>query len=117
MKVFALLTLFISILCQGAFASPSRRQTLQGYFVLRRGKVYFTELFHSTAPVYQVEWVNEKTAHEPLCAVNLIPTCRAVLLNFEKKVVTRGKKHEVILAHAILDAELKGIQARLKSSR
>ena len=93
------MAIMVTFMSLSAEASSSREK-LKGYFLLKDKEIYFTEIFHSTAPVYKVKWWNGKRPI-PFCAINKNLMCQAVEISFERQVLQEEKEQVVILANAI----------------
>jgi hypothetical protein len=100
MKAILGALLFASLSVSVATAATPVRKEMRGFFILEKNGLYFTEIYHSTAPVYRVQWWDDEKP-SPLCAINLNPACQSVSITYEPKVETQGGRKQIILANAI----------------
>jgi hypothetical protein len=83
--------------------ADSSKNYLKGYLILENGQTFFTEKYHSTAPTYHVEW-HVKNG-ESFCPINRIPSCRPVIISFQKKYIGPKEHPQLVLSDATIKVE------------
>lgn len=94
-----LIVFLFGVLIGKTVSADTSHDTSRGYFISKNDQIYFTEKYPTTAPAFRVIWA-KKRAQPPICAVNLVPSCRPVTLRFKRELIGPEKKREMILADA-----------------
>ena len=105
MKEFMILLTLLALSCTSAWAVP-KRETRRGFLVVQDKKLFFTDVFHSTAPLYPLKWWNGKQP-VPLCAVNLNSGCPSFEISFKRQVISGKNGKQTIFTNAIYTDDVK----------